>query len=71
MAGVPITLLIFILALEPLACAICENAEIMGNSVGGGQFKINSDTDDILLTLSDPLTSATKVLEIINHSSYF
>lgn len=39
--------------------------------MGGHQFKINLYTDDILLTLSDPLTSIPKVLEIIKSFSLF
>lgn len=45
--GCPISPLIFILALEPLACAIRKNTEVMGISVGGHHFRINLNADDI------------------------
>ena len=69
--GCPISPLIFILALEPLACAIRENPGIMGIPKCGHQFKINVYADDILLTLVDPLNSIPKVLEVIRESSLF
>lgn len=69
--GCPISPLICILALEPLACAIRENPGIMGIPKCGHQFKINVYADDILLTLVDPLNSIPKVLEVIREFSLF
>lgn len=39
--GCPVSPLIFILALEPLACAIRDCSDIKGIPIGGHQFKIN------------------------------
>uniref|UniRef100_A0A667X2N1 Reverse transcriptase domain-containing protein n=1 Tax=Myripristis murdjan TaxID=586833 RepID=A0A667X2N1_9TELE len=69
--GSTVSPLIFILALEPLACAIRETSEIAGISMGGHQFKINLYADDILLTLMDPIKSIPKVLEIMNSFGSF
>lgn len=49
----------FVLALEPLACTICEHVNITGIRIGG-QDKLSMDADDILLTLSNPALSIPK-----------
>ncbi len=64
--GCPLSPLIFVLALEPLACAIREHVNITGIRIGGHDFKLNMYADDILLTLSNPVHSIPKVLELIN-----
>ena len=63
--GCPLSPLLFILALEPLACTIRMERNITGVSIGGYDFKLNMYADDILLTLSKPSCSIPRVLEII------
>lgn len=69
--GCPLSPLIFVLALEPLTCAICENTDITGIRIGGHDFKLNMYADDILLTLSNPVHSISKVLELIKSFGKF
>ncbi len=59
--GCPVSPIIFILVLEPLACAIRANQLITGINVHGYDFKINIYADDILLTLSKPDISICKI----------
>uniref|UniRef100_A0A668ALJ7 Reverse transcriptase domain-containing protein n=1 Tax=Myripristis murdjan TaxID=586833 RepID=A0A668ALJ7_9TELE len=64
--GCPLSPLLFILALEPLACVIRQDKDITGILIGGHDFKLNMYADDILLTLSKPSHSIPRVLETIN-----
>ena len=41
---------VFIMALEPLACAICSNGDIHRVNIHGHDFKLNMYADNILLT---------------------
>lgn len=69
--GCPLSPLIFVLALEPLACAIREHVIINGIKIGEYDFKINLYADDILLTLSNPRHSIPEVLKIVKLFSTF
>uniref|UniRef100_A0A8C5AMD3 Reverse transcriptase domain-containing protein n=1 Tax=Gadus morhua TaxID=8049 RepID=A0A8C5AMD3_GADMO len=64
--GCPVSPLLFIMALEPLACAIRSNGDIHGVNIHGHDFKLNMYADDILLTLSKPTNSIHAVLYLIN-----
>lgn len=57
--------LIFILALEPLACAIRTQKEIKGISIASYEFKLNLFADDILLTITNLEKSIPKLLQLI------
>uniref|UniRef100_A0A665TEM0 Reverse transcriptase domain-containing protein n=1 Tax=Echeneis naucrates TaxID=173247 RepID=A0A665TEM0_ECHNA len=61
-----LSLLLFILAIELLACAIRQDKDITGIFIGGYDFQLNMYVDDILLTLSKPSHSIPKVLETMN-----
>ena len=50
--GCPAWPSLFILALEPLVCAIQAERKITGIQIGGHDFKDNLFADDLLLTLS-------------------
>lgn len=63
--GCPLSPLLFILALEPLACKIRQEKDITGISINGHDFKLNMYADDILLTLSKPSNSIPRILETI------
>lgn len=56
--GCPVSPLLFIIALEPLRCAICSNADICDVDFCGYSFKLNTYADDILLMLSKLNTSS-------------
>lgn len=51
--GCPLSPLIFVLCIEPLAAAIRLNQDITGVVVGGREFKISLYADDVLLTLTN------------------
>ena len=62
--GCPVSPAIFILALEPLACAIRANKNITGINLSEYDFKPNLYADDILLTLSNPTYSIPYLLKL-------
>uniref|UniRef100_A0A667XLN8 Reverse transcriptase domain-containing protein n=1 Tax=Myripristis murdjan TaxID=586833 RepID=A0A667XLN8_9TELE len=64
--GCPVSPIIFILALEPLACAIRANQQISGIDAYGYDFKLNIYADDILLTLSKPEASLPHLFKTIH-----
>lgn len=63
--GCPVSPAIFILVLEPLACAIRANKNITGINLSEYDFKANLYADDILLTLSNPTYSIPHLLKLI------
>ena len=63
--GCPLSPMLFILSLEPLAALIRENQNIKGILAPITEIKINLFADDILLTLSDPPTSLKYTLEMV------
>ena len=69
--GCPVSPLIFILALEPLACAIRANQNITGINLSGYDFKASLYADDILLTLSHPLQSIPHLLKLVEKFGQF
>ncbi len=64
--GCPFSPIIFILALEPLACAIRAQKDITGISVGGYEVKASLYADDVLLTLENPKHSIPQVFKLID-----
>lgn len=67
--GDPLSPLLFIIALEPLAQAIRQSDKIKGISMGGRDNKLLIYADDILLLLSDPHESLPPLLDLINEFS--
>lgn len=65
--GCTVSPLIFVLALEPLACAIRAQKDIYGIRVSDYDYNVNLFADDILLTLSKPCQSIPQVLKTIDH----
>ena len=63
--GCPASPSLFILALEPLACAIRPERKITGILIGGQDFKDNLFADGLLLTLSQPHESIPQVVKLI------
>lgn len=66
----PVSPLLFVLALEPLACAIRTNNKIKGISMHNYNFKLNLYADDILVTLNEPSESLPALLELVENFSY-
>uniref|UniRef100_M3XL57 Reverse transcriptase domain-containing protein n=1 Tax=Latimeria chalumnae TaxID=7897 RepID=M3XL57_LATCH len=67
--GCPLSPLLFVLALEPLAEAIQSEPTIRGICAGGRQHKILLYADDFLLTLEDPVTSVPPLMSLVDSFS--
>ncbi|XP_075139572.1 scavenger receptor cysteine-rich type 1 protein M130-like [Leptodactylus fuscus] len=65
--GCPLSPLIFVLSMEPLAQAIREDPSIKGIDVKGRSHLISLYADDIILTLTDPQTSLSRLVQLIDH----
>lgn len=63
--GCPLSPLLFLLALEPLAAEIHQSTDIMDISLPVGNSKIYLYADDILLTITDLPRSLPSLLQII------
>uniref|UniRef100_A0A3Q3LDX2 Reverse transcriptase domain-containing protein n=1 Tax=Labrus bergylta TaxID=56723 RepID=A0A3Q3LDX2_9LABR len=69
--GCPLSPLLFIFALEPLAIAVRENSDITGVTIANKIHKMLLYADDIILLLSQPLQSVKNVLATIDDFSTF
>lgn len=63
--GCPLSLLIFALAVEPLARAIIMYPNIKGYQKGEVEFKMSLYADDLLMFLPDPLVSLPNLLSTL------
>ena len=63
--GCPLSPMLFILSLEPLATLIRENQNIKGIAAPVSEMKISLFADDILLTLINPSISLKHTLETV------
>uniref|UniRef100_A0A8C5MEQ8 Reverse transcriptase domain-containing protein n=1 Tax=Leptobrachium leishanense TaxID=445787 RepID=A0A8C5MEQ8_9ANUR len=64
--GCPLSPLLFLLSLEPLLAAIRDHPEIRGVQVGGESFTVSAYADDILLTLTDPISSLSHLRPVLS-----
>uniref|UniRef100_H3ADW7 Reverse transcriptase domain-containing protein n=1 Tax=Latimeria chalumnae TaxID=7897 RepID=H3ADW7_LATCH len=62
--GCPLSLLLFALAIEPLAAKIRGGKEIWEITIGNTNNKIHLYTDDILLLTKTPKRSIPQILEV-------
>lgn len=66
--GFPLSPILFILALEPLAIKIWHNIDIQGIPCGHRVNKCAMFADDILMLLSSSITSIPNLYREFNHS---
>lgn len=64
--GCPLSTLLFILAMEPLAEAIHSNPDVKGVDVAGSPHKIILFADDILLSLTNPRLSLPNLIKTLD-----
>lgn len=67
--GCPLSLLLFALALEPLAATIRRDPDFPGIQVHNNNHKLMLYADDALVLISQPESSLPALLRIINRSS--
>lgn len=67
--GCPLSPALFTLAIEPLAILLRKCPDIKGISVAGLEYKASLFADDVLLTLTQPLTTVPSMLNLLRDSS--
>uniref|UniRef100_A0A3B4X097 Reverse transcriptase domain-containing protein n=1 Tax=Seriola lalandi dorsalis TaxID=1841481 RepID=A0A3B4X097_SERLL len=67
--GCPSSPLLFAIAIEPLAIAICSDTSIAGIKFGTSEHKLSLYADDLLLYISDPYTSVPPLLKCLKEYS--
>ena len=63
--GCPLSLSLFILALEFFATKIRQDSQIERLEIDGKEFKLSSYVDDVILSISNPLGSMQQLMEQI------
>uniref|UniRef100_A0A8C5Q8T9 Reverse transcriptase domain-containing protein n=1 Tax=Leptobrachium leishanense TaxID=445787 RepID=A0A8C5Q8T9_9ANUR len=63
--GCPLSPLLFALSIEPLAACIREHPDVRGMEVGGKQYKLSLFADDVLLSLTSPITTLPNLLKAL------
>ena len=69
--GCPLSPLLFILAIEPLAMSIRNDANLSGIAIGDYEHRISLYADDVILFLSNLSNSVQTVLHLINRFGQF
>ena len=65
--GDPLSPLLFVLAIEPLSIALRNNGKIEGIVRGGLTHTVSLYADDLLLYVTNPVTSVPEVLDVLEH----
>uniref|UniRef100_A0A670KCB4 Reverse transcriptase domain-containing protein n=1 Tax=Podarcis muralis TaxID=64176 RepID=A0A670KCB4_PODMU len=63
--GCPLSPLLFIMVLEVIANRIREAANVRGIKIGNKEFKLKAYADDLVLSVENPVDSASKVVELL------
>lgn len=61
--GCPLSPIIFILTLEPMLCRLRTNPTVKGVAIKDNHYKLAAYADDILLFLTDPITTIPNFLK--------
>lgn len=64
--GCPLSPLLFAIAIEPLAIALRQSDDFSGIVRGGRTHKLSLYADDLLLYISNPITSVSSIVHILN-----
>lgn len=64
--GCPLSLLLFALAIEPLAVSLRASKEYSGIHRGGKEHKVSLFPNDLLIYISDPSKSVPAIISILN-----
>ncbi|XP_066438159.1 uncharacterized protein [Eleutherodactylus coqui] len=67
--GCPLSPLLYVMAIEPLAELIRTNPDVRGVPVNHRQYKLGLFADDVILTLTHPLESLRSACAILEHFS--
>ncbi|KAM8966813.1 ATPase family AAA domain-containing protein 2-like [Pelodytes ibericus] len=67
--GCPLSPLLYLITVEPMAAAIRQNQDISGLKVGKRDLKINLYADDIIVTIENPDTSLVGLMSEIDRFS--
>lgn len=63
--GCPLSPLLFAISIEPLAELIRDDHRVQGVTVGDTEFKLSLYANDVILYISNPLTSVPALLECL------
>uniref|UniRef100_A0A8C5N3B2 Reverse transcriptase domain-containing protein n=1 Tax=Leptobrachium leishanense TaxID=445787 RepID=A0A8C5N3B2_9ANUR len=67
--GCPLSPLLFALSLEPLLSAVRADPLIAGVAYRGEEYKVSAYADDVLLSLTCPVPSVARLLEVLDRFS--
>lgn len=69
--GCPLSLLLFALAIEPLAIRLRSSAHLQGVKRGNIKQRVSLYADDLLIYITDPVTCANNLIQILDDFGAF